>query len=135
MHQKEIDFMSKKPKKGPSKETFVKGCLRRGSLMYKPISECRRLARRAPNKYECAICHELFTNKEIAVDHIFPVIDIVEGFKDWNTYIDRLFCDLENLAALCKNCHASKTAQEVQMRKYARAKRKEEASVHDEDEE
>jgi len=127
--------MSKKPKKGPSKETFVKGCLRRGSLMYKPISERRRLARRAPNQYECDICHGLFTSKEIDIDHIFPVIDIVTGFVDWNTYIERLFCDVENLAALCKQCHSEKTKIEVQMRKYARAKRKEEASEHDEDEE
>lgn len=125
--------MAKKPKKGPSKETFVKGCLRRGSLMYKPISECRRLARRAPNKYECAICKELFPSKEIDVDHIFPVIDIIQGFVDWNTYIDRLFCDIENLAALCKNCHKSKTETEVQMRKYAREKRKEEGEDNEEE--
>jgi 5-methylcytosine-specific restriction endonuclease McrA len=126
--------MSKK-KKGPSKETFIKGCLRRGSLMYKPISECRRLARRAPNSYECAMCKGLFTSKEIDIDHINPVIDIMEGFIDWNTYINRLFCDIEDLAALCKTCHKSKTEAEVHMRKYARAKRKEAATEYNEDEE
>jgi 5-methylcytosine-specific restriction endonuclease McrA len=118
-----------KPKKPPSKETFIKGCLRRGSLMYRPISECRRLARRAPNQYECSLCKGLFTSKEIDVDHLRPVIDIMTGFVDWNTYIDRLFCDIEDLACLCKTCHKSKTESEVHMRKYARAKRKAEANA------
>lgn len=125
--------MSKKTKKPPSKETFVKGCLRRGSLMFRPISECRRLARKGPNQYMCSMCKELFTSKQIDVDHIFPVIDIMTGFVDWNTYIDRLFCDVENLACLCKNCHKQKTESETHMRKYARAKRKEEANDLDKD--
>lgn len=111
-----------------SKETFVKGALRRASLMYPSISECRRLARRGPNSYECALCRELFNSKEIDVDHINPVIDIMTGFVDWNTYVDRLFVEVDKLACLCKTCHASKTSSEVQMRKYARAKRKAEAS-------
>ena len=119
--------MAKKTKKGPSRETFIKGCLRRGSLMYRPISECRRLARRGPNQYECSICKGLFPSKEIDIDHIFPVIDIVTGFVDWNTYIDRLFCDIDNLAALCKTCHSAKSFSEVTMRAYSRKKRKEEA--------
>jgi 5-methylcytosine-specific restriction endonuclease McrA len=118
-----------------SKATFVKGALRRASLMYPAISECRRLARRAPNKYECSMCKGLFSSKEIDIDHLSPVIDIMEGFVDWNTYIDRLFCDIDNLAALCKTCHKAKSESEVHMRKYARAKRKEEASEHEENDE
>lgn len=119
---------NKKPKKGPSKITFAKGALRRASLMWKPISECRRLARRERGLYECAMCHELFKAKEVQVDHIHPVIDIMKGWQSWDSYIDRLFCDIDGLACLCKTCHESKTASEVQMRKYARAKRKEEAN-------
>lgn len=122
-----------KKKKGPNKVTFAKGALRRASLMWKPISECRQNARRERGKYECAMCHELFGPKEVQIDHIFPVIDIMKGFTTWDDYIDRLFCDVENLACLCKTCHASKTAAEVQMRKYARAKRQEEPTVYDEE--
>jgi hypothetical protein len=124
-----------KKKKGPNRNTFAKGALRRASLMWGPISECRRLARRERGKYECAMCHELFGPKEVQVDHIDPVIDIIKGWESWDTYIARLFCDLDGLACLCKTCHESKTAAEVQMRKYARAKRKEENTEHDEDEE
>jgi len=122
-----------KKKKRMSMETFAKGALRRASLMWPEISECRRLARRGPNSYECAACHELFNSKEIAVDHRSPVVDIIEGYQGLTIFAERLFCSVENLDCLCKNCHLSKSQIEVQMRKYARAKRKEEASEHDED--
>jgi len=124
-----------KKKKGPNRITFAKGALRRASLMWKPINECRVNARRERGKYECAMCHDLFGPKEVQIDHVHPVIDLIKGFTTWDDYIERLFCDVENLACLCKTCHAAKTASEVQMRKYARAKRKEEATVYDEDEE
>ena len=129
--------MSSKPekkKKGPNRNTFAKGALRRASLMYPPISECRKLARRAPNQYECAMCKGLFKSKETQIDHIQPVIDIMKGWQGWDSYIERLFCDLDGLACLCKTCHEAKTSAEVQMRKYARAKRKEEATEEQDEE-
>lgn len=125
--------MAKKAKKGPSRETFAKGCLRRGSLMWRPISECRRLARRERGKYECAICKGLFGAKETQVDHREPVVDIIKGFTSWDDYIERLFCDVDGLDLLCKNCHEAKTTMEVQMRKYARAKRKAEGEDNEEE--
>jgi len=124
-----------KKKKGPSRATFAKGALRRASLMWGPISECRRIARKSPNQYECAMCKGLFKSKETQIDHINPVIDILKGWESWDTYIERLFCDVEGLACLCRTCHEAKTSSEVQMRKYARAKRKEEASEHEENDE
>lgn len=125
-----------KKKKLPSRITFAKGALRRASLGWPPISEAKRLARTERGRYLCAMCKETFGPKEIEVDHISPVIDIMKGFTTWDDYINRLFCDVDGLACLCRTCHDSKTQSEVQMRKYARAKRKEEANgEHDEDEE
>jgi len=114
-----------KKKKGPNRVTFAKGALRRASLMWKPINQCRVNARKERGRYECAACKQLFGPKEVQIDHIHPVIDIVKGWESWDVYIERLFCDVENLACLCKNCHESKTSIEVQMRKYAREKRNE----------
>lgn len=121
-------------RKKVNKSTFAKGALRRASMMWPNISECRRLARRGVNQYECAMCHGLFKSKETQIDHIDPVIDIIKGWESWDKYIDRLLCDLEGLACLCKTCHEAKTSAEVQMRKYARAKRKEEADEHEDEE-
>lgn len=124
-----------KKKKTPNRITFAKGALRRASMMWWAINACRVNARRERGKYLCAMCEGLFGPKEVQVDHIHPVIDIIKGFTTWDDYIERLLCDLDGLACLCKTCHLAKTSSEVQMRKYARAKRKEEATVYDEDEE
>lgn len=128
---------TKKPKK-LNKNTFAKGCLRRGSLMWRPISECRRLARKGPNSYECALCKGLFTSKQTQVDHRQPIVDMKKGFTTFDEYIDRLFCDVDELDLLCTTCHDAKSASETQMRKYFRNKRKEEKlgiSNEEEDEE
>lgn len=124
--------MAKKPKKGPSRETFAKGALRRASLMWKPISECRRLARVERGLYLCAICKGHFPAKQTQVDHRESVISVTEGWQGWDTYIERLFCDVENLDLLCKNCHEAKTTMEVQMRAFSRKKRKEEETEDEE---
>jgi 5-methylcytosine-specific restriction endonuclease McrA len=124
--------MAKKPKKYNA-DTFAKGAMRRASLMWPPISECRRLARRERGKYECAMCKELFSAKECQVDHRNPVVDIIKGWESWDVFIARLFCDVENLDLLCTNCHNSKSAMEVQMRKYAREKRKAEGEDNEEE--
>lgn len=64
------------------------------------------------NLYKCNSCHKQFKSTEVQVDHVEPVIDPSIGFRDWNTYIDRLFCAVSNLQVLCKRCHNIKTKQE-----------------------
>lgn len=67
--------------------------------------------------YACASCSNHFVAKDVQVDHIFPVVDPRTGFVDWETYINRLFCEKENLQVLCKPCHVEKTALEKLQRK------------------
>lgn len=67
---------------------------------------------RLAQHYLCAMCQEEFTSKDIEVDHVTPVVDPVHGFKDWNTYIPRLFCGKDNLQVLCKPCHKRKSKEE-----------------------
>jgi hypothetical protein len=50
------------------------------------------------------------------VDHVLPVVDPIEGFKDWDTFIKRLFCSKENLQVLCSACHTKKTKEEREVR-------------------
>jgi len=66
--------------------------------------------------YFCNHCSKLFTAKHIQIDHITPVVDPVVGFTTWDDYISRLFCEIENLQALCIKCHKLKTAEEKQTR-------------------
>ena len=72
-------------------------------------------------RFKCAECGRAFLNKvgsrEIAADHTVPVVGI-EGFVDWNTYIERMFCDADGYKILCnyeglrdgvESCHRIKT--------------------------
>lgn len=56
--------------------------------------------------YRCEYCHKVVD--KIDVDHI---VEIGPFSGDWNSYIDRLFCSLDNLQGLCKPCHKDKTKQ------------------------
>lgn len=67
---------------------------------------------RLAQHYKCASCGEEFAGKDVAVDHIDPVVDPEKGFEDWNTFIERLYCDKDNLQVLCKTCHDLKSKNE-----------------------
>lgn len=63
-------------------------------------------------QYLCNVCDTWTKSSAIAVDHIEPVIDVTDGFIDWNTFVQRLFCGPENLQVICDTCHQKKTNQE-----------------------
>ena len=69
-------------------------------------------ARISRGKYLCATCGQLYGPREIALDHISPVINPETGFIDWNTYIKRLFIEESGYQVLCKACHTLKTNEE-----------------------
>lgn len=83
-------------------------------------------ARIERGKYRCATCEGSFGPKEIQLDHKIPVIDEEIGFVDFNTYIERLFCDEDNFQVLCKPCHAAKTFFEQEIRKQVKYDKKKE---------
>lgn len=60
-------------------------------------------------EYMCSVCGEWYMGKDIQVDHRDPVVDPDAGFQTWDTFISRLFCDINNLAVICKTDHKIKT--------------------------
>ena len=67
---------------------------------------------RLAEHYLCASCGGFFVARDVQVDHIDPVVSQEEGFQDWWTYMNRLYCEAENLQVLCKPCHKDKTNAE-----------------------
>ena len=66
-------------------------------------------------KRQCQVCDQWVSSSHIAVDHIDPVISVDHGKQDWNTFIDRLWCDTSgkaNLQRICDTCHDKKTHEE-----------------------
>jgi hypothetical protein len=81
--------------------------------------------------YTCASCKEevpasLKTEKgrvnNVYVDHIDPVVDPSVGFTTWDDFIERLFCEEDNLQVLCKACHDEKSSKEKEIAKERRRK-------------
>ena len=67
---------------------------------------------RLAEHYLCASCGNFFVARDVQVDHIDPVVSPEEGFQDWWTYFNRLYCEADNLQVLCKQCHREKTNAE-----------------------
>jgi hypothetical protein len=66
-------------------------------------------------KRQCQVCNEWVPSGHIKVDHIDPVISVLEGKQDWNTFVDRLWCNTlgkANLQRICDPCHNIKTQGE-----------------------
>jgi hypothetical protein len=80
-------------------------------------------ARVERGKYKCATCEDLFGPKEVALDHIQPVVDPKAGFTTWDDYIARLFCAAEGFQVICNSCHDAKTLIEDQMREHYKAEK------------
>lgn len=67
---------------------------------------------RMAEHYICSGCGNFFIARDVQVDHVDPVVDPSTGFVSWETYFDRLYCEVENLQILCKPCHKEKTNRE-----------------------
>jgi hypothetical protein len=119
--------------------SFVKNNLRSGTRKWAPMQDCLRRARVDRGLYRCECCGETVPatiakddsprskrKKNIIVDHVRPVIDPEVGFSTWDSFIEGLFCEADNLQALCLSCHTIKTNEERAIAKSRRAKEKEE---------
>jgi len=129
--------MVKKKKKKWNENATIRGALRRAFARSPAVQETKKAvrkefplkkkdgtpAKRPAVRYLCAECGKWFKGTDVAVDHINPVI--LDGFDDWNTFVDRLFCNKDNLQVLCNyklkdiakhnnevSCHLKKTREE-----------------------
>lgn len=101
--------------------SFITSLLRSGTRRWAPISQVQKDARVARGLYECAICKEhvppTFRDgrkrvQNIFVDHIDPVVDPEVGFTTWDEYIEKMYCEQDNLQLVCKPCHDLKSSDE-----------------------
>jgi ribosomal protein L44E len=104
---------------------WIRSQLRRMSLRWRPIGECKRAARRPVTPkdrekygnrikwvYECALCHNRVPDKLGQVDHIIPCGSLTDIEKDAGPFILRLLCESEGLRFLCDQCHTTITKEQ-----------------------
>ena len=123
----------------------IKGALRRAFRMSPRMSGVLNAARvelppalkkdgnegkRNQVRYRCASCEELFQQKNVAVDHIEPVVPLYREEKTMSgsELVRGIYCAVSNLQVLCntkikdlpkgvKSCHYNKTQEEKFLRK------------------
>ena len=99
--------------------SFIRSALRQKSRWWKPITQCKLSSRRpykGPLKrqkfeYQCNKCKKWFPEKKINVDHIQPAGSL-NCSADLPGFVERLFCEVDNLQVLCETCHNVKTQNE-----------------------
>ena len=99
--------------------SFIRSGLRQKSRFWKPITQCKMKARRdykGPLKrqkfeYQCNECGGWFPEKKINIDHIMPA-GTLRCANDLPGFVERLFCEIDNLQVLCTTCHDAKTKSE-----------------------
>jgi 5-methylcytosine-specific restriction endonuclease McrA len=99
--------------------SFIRSALRQKSRWWKPITECKMKARRAYKgtlkrqkfEYQCNSCKQWFPEKKINVDHIVGAGSL-NCATDLPGFVERLFCEQDNLQVLCTECHDKKTKLE-----------------------
>lgn len=106
---------------------FITALIRSGFRKWPPKYECLNAAKvgkkvnkatgRVAEHYKCKKCRKHFVAKDVQVDHIDPVVDPKVGFVNWDTFISRLLCTVDNLQVLCTGCHKKKTDEERKERK------------------
>jgi 5-methylcytosine-specific restriction endonuclease McrA len=98
--------------------TFLRSALRQAWNRYPPKYEALRRAEtgrktnpatgKLAKHYLCAECKREFVAKEVQVDHKIDA-GTLKSFEDVELFVRNLFCSVEDLAVLCKQCHHNKT--------------------------
>lgn len=113
--------------------SFITNQLRGATRKWGPINEVKKEANVARGFYICNECKQRVPltvkngskrKKNVFVDHIKPAVDPEKGFEGFDKYIERMFCEKDNLQVLCGPCHDIKTAEERELAKRARSEGK-----------
>ena len=92
---------------------FIRSALRRAFTRYPVNYQCRNAAKRpykGPNKlqkneFQCGVCKEWFIQKATQVHHLVECGSL-KSYSDLPGFVERLFCEVDNLQVVCKTCHS-----------------------------
>lgn len=105
--------------KGAIRRVFSRSDLRRAVLAAAKVEHADASRPRVKTWYQCRICSAHCAGYEMQVDHISPIVPTDSSLEQmsWDTVIDRMWCDKNNLKAICISCHKAKSKVESQERR------------------
>lgn len=97
---------------------FIRSALRQAFSRYPPKYQAKDRAKRTLEhkkgrqqyEYQCSHCNGWFPAKAVEVDHIEPAGSL-RTYDDLPGFVRRLFCEVDGLQILCKECHLDKTTE------------------------
>lgn len=112
----------------PKEHALIRGAIRRvfsRSDLRRSVIEAALITHQDPSRPRvkrwgrCNLCQIPTPKSYLEVDHIKPVIKVTEKAIDVpvHTFIERLWCDKDNLQAVCIICHKSKSIFENRERR------------------
>lgn len=118
----------------PKDRNAIKGALRRvfsRSDLHRKVIEASIIKHSDPSRprvkswCKCNVCKKPEAKSYVVVDHIDPLIPVNQAFADMSldVVVDRLWCEENNLQAICPACHDGKSASERKERKLNRSKK------------
>jgi len=112
--------------KGAARRVFSRSDLRKQALEAYAIEHSDPLRPRVTKWLWCPECGLIYPKYLSQVDHVSPIIKTHETLDDltWDELVDRLWCELDNLRPLDKDCHQIKTKLENKQRRLAKGKKK-----------
>lgn len=115
--------------KGALRRVFSRSDIRRQAIEQSVIQHIDESRPRVKKWSMCPECGKPTPTYLLQVDHIIPLIPLDKNLEDmtWDELMDRLWCDISNLKAICLPCHKEKTRQERKLRlQYKKEKKKNE---------
>ena len=96
---------------------WIRSALRSKFLRWPPRSKALDLAKidyvgdnkRRKNSWVCAKCSLSFSSKEVEVDHFPKAAGELKELQQLPEFANNLFCEIDNLRVLCKDCHSIHT--------------------------
>lgn len=105
--------------KGALRRVFSRSELRRQAIEAVTIEHTDPNRPRVKKWGYCTHCGEVTPRYLLEIDHIEPVVPMDKALEDmsWDELINRLWCGIKGLAAVCKTCHLTKSKEENRIRR------------------
>lgn len=106
--------------KGALRRVFSRSELRRQALDKALVKDYHDPSRKRVTRWgRCSECQKLEPLYLLEIDHRLPVVPIGMTLEEmeWDQVIDGIWCNEDNLQAVCKPCHKLKSKLEGQERR------------------
>lgn len=112
--------------KGALRRVFSRSDLRKAAIDASRIEHVDADRPRVKKWSKCPICKIPTPTYQMEVDHKEPIIPVDRMLEDmdWDEVVNRIWCGSNNLVAICKVCHNTKTSEERKARNKAYKERK-----------